>query len=93
MARQTRRQRANQVGLRAAAERVAAECWLCHQPIDYAADASSDNSFSADHVMPYADHPELREDPANLAPAHLGCNRRRGKRAPSAGIGQTSRQW
>ncbi|WAB09173.1 HNH endonuclease [Arthrobacter phage Eesa] len=68
-------------------------CWLCGEAIDYSADKDDNNSFSADHIKPWDTHPELREDYGNLAPAHLGCNKSRGKRPPPAGLGLLSRVW
>lgn len=68
-------------------------CWLCGQPIDYDAPKGDDLSFSGDHKKPWSKYPELREDPANYAPAHLGCNKARGNREPPAGLGLLSRVW
>ncbi|WPM94324.1 HNH endonuclease, partial [Arthrobacter phage Marchesin] len=61
--------------LRAARHR---DCWLCGEPINYDADKDDPLSFSADHKKPWSKFPELREDPGNYAPAHLGCNKARG---------------
>lgn len=49
-------------------------CFLCGQPIDYDLKWPDPNSFSADHVKPYARHPELRYDPGNVVSTHLRCN-------------------
>ncbi|QGZ16965.1 HNH endonuclease [Arthrobacter phage LittleTokyo] len=68
-------------------------CWLCGQPIDYSLPKEDGDSFSADHIKPWDTHPELREDYGNLAPAHLNCNKSRGKRAAPAGLGLLSREW
>ncbi|MDI3330144.1 MAG: HNH endonuclease [Micrococcus sp.] len=74
-------------------------CWLCGQPIDYSLprkdEHGNDNeeSFSVDHVVPWTKDETLREDPGNLRPAHLGCNKRRGNRAAPAGLGMRSRDW
>jgi HNH endonuclease. len=69
-------------------------CWLCGQPIDYSQpDPNHGDAFSVDHEKPWSSHPELREDPANLRSAHQRCNKRRGDRAPSPGLGSLSEQW
>jgi len=68
-------------------------CWLCGEAIDYDAPSDSNDSFSADHIKPWDTHPDLRADYGNLAAAHLGCNKARGKRPPPIGLGLLSRQW
>lgn len=88
--RNSHREKQNKEALRA--ERRP-NCWLCGEAIDYEADKDDANSFSADHIKPWDTHPELREDYGNLAPAHLGCNKSRGKRPPPAGLGLLSREW
>lgn len=58
-------------------------CWLCGQP----------GSTSVDHIVPLSlgGHPT---DPANLAPAHISCNSRRGNGAPKKRQRiPTSRDW
>ncbi|WNM65736.1 HNH endonuclease [Arthrobacter phage Vulpecula] len=88
--RNTRREKKNHAALKAERRPL---CWLCGSPIDYDAGKDDDNSFSADHIKPWSTHPELREDYGNLAAAHLGCNKSRGKKAPPAGLGLLSRSW
>jgi hypothetical protein len=66
-------------------------CWLCGKPIRYDLKPPEFSSFSADHVDPVGrgghNHGELRA-------AHLGCNKRRGKKSREAsGILRTSREW
>lgn len=68
-------------------------CWLCGQPIDYTLPSDDPMAFSVDHVKPWSTHPELREDPANLASAHAQCNKQRGNKHPPLGLGLMSRQW
>lgn len=68
-------------------------CWLCGQPIDYKAAHDDPNAFSYDHIKPWSTHPDLRFDPANGASAHLRCNKARGNRAPSPGLGLRSQAW
>jgi 5-methylcytosine-specific restriction endonuclease McrA len=53
-------------------------CFLCGQPIDYDLQWPHPQSFSADHIKPYAHHPELRTDPGNIASTHLRCNQVKG---------------
>lgn len=68
-------------------------CWLCGEPIDYTLPPGADWSFSVDHIKPWSTHPELREDPANLAAAHSLCNKRRGNGPAPLGLGLLSRTW
>lgn len=57
-------------------------CWLCGKP----------GADSADHVVPYSAGGS--DTKANLRPAHLECNRRRGKRdATQINILRTSTEW
>lgn len=67
-------------------------CFLCHQPIDYTLEWPDSGSFSVEHIRSWHDYPHLREDPANLAAAHLGCNSaKQDREVPS--IGETSEDW
>jgi 5-methylcytosine-specific restriction endonuclease McrA len=68
-------------------------CWLCGEAIDYTLPHDDDMAFSVDHIKPWSTHPELREDPANLAAAHQKCNKQRGSKPPPLGLGLLSRQW
>lgn len=69
-------------------------CWLDGDPIDYvAAPATTPDSHTLDHYFPVEDYPELQEDPDNFRHAHFDCNSRRGKRAPSPGLGEPMPQW
>lgn len=68
-------------------------CWLCGQRIDYTLHWSDPMSFSADHVRLLSTHAHLADDPANLRPAHLDCNKRRGDRPPPPPLGDTSGEW
>lgn len=73
-------------------------CCFCHQPIDYTLRYPHPASFSVEHIKGWADHPELREDPANLDAAHKACNESNGKRTPSEltatpTLGARSRTW
>ncbi|WP_083420823.1 HNH endonuclease [Curtobacterium sp. MCBA15_009] len=49
-------------------------CFHCGQPIDYSLKWPDPGSFSADHLKPWARHPELRYDPGNVVSSHLRCN-------------------
>lgn len=72
-------------------------CCICRQPIDYTLQWPDPQSFSVEHVLPWSTHPELREDPANLDAAHLGCNSSKGdslRNTRATGqIGQPSQDW
>ena len=65
--------------------RIAAPCWLCGQPIDYAAASQTESAFEADHRLPVETHPQLAFMPSNLRPSHCSCNRARGARPVVAG--------
>jgi 5-methylcytosine-specific restriction endonuclease McrA len=67
-------------------------CCLCGQPIDYSLQWPDPGSFSVQHLKSWDAHPELREDPANLDAAHLGCNTSAGK-TPKPSLGGTSEAW
>lgn len=88
-ARRTRRQKRLAANLKAQRR----DCWLCSLPIDYDLPPDDDMAFSVDHVKPWSTHPELREDPGNLAAAHARCNKQRGNKPPPLGLGLLSRTW
>lgn len=72
----------------------AGNCWLCKQRIDYdVAPNSTPSSHNLDHYRPVATHPELQDDPDNFRHAHADCNTRRGKGAPSLGLGVEVPAW
>lgn len=70
-----------------------ARCWLCLQPIDYAAPAGSPDAFELDHYYPRAEFPELTWERSNYRPAHSSCNRSRGKRDAPIALGPTTIDW
>lgn len=55
-------------------------CCLCGRAIQHELRYPEPMSFSADHILPVATHPELKMDYSNLQPAHLRCNLRKGDR-------------
>lgn len=66
-------------------------CHLCGQPIDYSLEYPHPRSFSADHADPVA---RGGDNHGELLPAHLDCNKKRGKRRrEDVSILKTSRQW
>jgi 5-methylcytosine-specific restriction endonuclease McrA len=75
-------------------------CCRCGQTIDYdlpyldeTTGLPNGQSKSVDHFpYPRSTHPHLAEDPANLAPAHLDCNKSAGNRSATP-LGVTSREW
>lgn len=73
----------------------AADCWLCHEPVDYvAAPNTTPDSHNLDHYYPVEDYPELQDDPSNFRHAHALCNQSRGKKAPDAGgLGEQVPAW
>lgn len=71
-----------------------ANCWLCQGRIDYEVDpGTTDDSHNLDHYFPVDDYPDLQDDPTNFRHSHRICNQRRGKDAPSAGLGEMVPDW
>lgn len=69
-------------------------CCRCGQVIDYSLTYPDVNSFSVDHYpFPWSSHPQLAEDPGNLAAAHLHCNKHAQDGPPGAGLGSPSERW
>ncbi|QHO91935.1 hypothetical protein CWT12_12310 [Actinomyces sp. 432] len=70
-------------------------CGICGQPINWnTRNPNAGDAPSVDHIKPWATHPELRLDPANLMVVHQDCNRAKGvKRAALPSIGNQSRNW
>lgn len=69
-------------------------CHHCGQPIDYSLEWPHPQSFSADHLRPWARHPELRYDPGNVVSSHLLCNQVKGDREHhTAGLGELSEEF
>lgn len=89
----TRRARELTATFRADCEEKNSPCWLCLQPIDYAAPGGTTNAFELDHALPRAEYPELALEPDNFRAAHSGCNRSRGKRDAPAILGPTTIEW
>jgi 5-methylcytosine-specific restriction endonuclease McrA len=63
-------------------------CWLCHRPIDTAAE------YSIDHVIPRSKGGDIW-DVDNMRPAHIRCNSSRGNRKPEYvnPLPNPSRKW
>ena len=69
-------------------------CYLCGQPIDYSLQWPDPASFSADHKLPWKQHPELRYDPGNVVSSHLRCNQSKGNNEHfTAGLGRLSEEF
>lgn len=68
-------------------------CWLCGQKINYKAKYPEADAFVVDHKKSWIGHPELREDPANLAAAHAKCNGVKGSGDAKPGLGNLSEEW
>lgn len=68
-------------------------CYICGQKIDYDAEYPAPESFTVDHIKSWIHHPELREDPANLASAHARCNKSKGKGEAPITLGMLSEDW
>lgn len=96
-ARSTHRLRRIKADMRA---RRVQPCGRCGQRIDYTLptidpDTGTENpgAFSLGHIKPWSTHPELREDPSNLRPEHLGCNKRAGDRPDEPQLGDAPTGW
>jgi 5-methylcytosine-specific restriction endonuclease McrA len=68
-------------------------CWLCGQPINYQATYPEPDSFVVDHAKSWINHPDLREDPANLMASHARCNAAKGSNEAPQTLGITSEEW
>jgi 5-methylcytosine-specific restriction endonuclease McrA len=91
------------VAWRRVCERVlkgATVCHICGGDLDFDAPPRSRWSPSVDHILPLRamrgldmeSQRRMALDPANLRPAHYGCNSGRGARV-SKGPRRTSRAW
>lgn len=75
-------------------------CGRCGQRIDYSLptidpDTGLENpdAYSLGHILSWVDHPELREDPSNCRPEHLGCNKHAGDREDLPALGEATDGW
>ena len=59
---------------------VGLPCYICNQSIDYTLAYPDEDSCSIEHIKSRYDYPELTWDPANWAPAHLRCNKQKGRK-------------
>ena len=66
-------------------------CHLCKRPIDLSLPAGHKESWTADHIIPLIDG-GAAEDLANMAPAHMECNSRKGAYSRINKV-TVSRQW
>jgi hypothetical protein len=79
--------------------RAGRPCHFCQQRIEVTLRFPDEASFSVQHIKGWHDYPELREEPSNLAPAHLVCNQSNGERRPKSvpsgrpPLGLPSRDW
>jgi hypothetical protein len=62
-------------------------CWICGQWIDYTLKFPDPFSASGDHITPLSRGGHVRGE---VAPAHLRCNQRRGRKMPPVKHG---RDW
>ncbi|MFE6223000.1 HNH endonuclease [Streptomyces sp. NPDC057854] len=53
-------------------------CHICGRAIDISLPWNDREGWTLDHRVPIAVAPHLAETPGNLAPAHRGCNSRKG---------------
>lgn len=73
---------------------VNAPCAECGQAtIDWDGPKNQPDSFELDHKKPRIRYPELEFEPSNARPTHHKCNRHKGDRQTSPGIGITSEAW
>jgi hypothetical protein len=63
-------------------------CWLCGEWIDPELKSPHPMSWSADHVVPYA---QTRDNTTELQPAHRLCNMKRRTKTPQ--VVRHGRQW
>jgi hypothetical protein len=60
-------------------------CWLCGQWIDMSLKWPDPWSKSGDHIIPLSRGGHIRGE---VAPAHLRCNKRRGRKMPPVNHGR-----
>jgi len=75
-------------------------CYRCGQPIDWTIPhldpytrAVNRDSGTLEHKLSLSRHPELAEDPGNMAASHWQCNHTAGADGGPRPLGQRSRQW
>lgn len=68
-------------------------CVRCGQPIDYSLPWDDLQAVTEEHIVPWSTNPDLRDDPANLGPAHASCNKSRGNRPAAPALGMTGQEW
>lgn len=80
-----------------ARERV---CYQCGQAIDWTipyldphTGTVNPDAGTLEHKLPLSRHPELAEDPGNMAASHSACNNAAGADGGARPIGQRSRAW
>lgn len=72
-----------------------APCWLCGQPIDWDLPAQHPMAATVDHLDPLS-LGGAPLDTTRMAPAHMGCNARRGNSTTHTTAARTlprSRRW
>lgn len=67
-------------------------CWLDGRPIDMTLDPRDPMSWTADHVIPLSQRPDLAYEPSNLRPAHRRCNSIKSDGQPPIPL-KSSRRW
>lgn len=71
-----------------------AVCHICGEKIDYSIPASSaPRAWEPDHLIPYAQNPNLELDLSNIGASHKECNRKRGNGTHDNEIGRRTRIW
>ena len=71
-----------------------ANCWLCHERIDYdAGQGATPDSHNLDHYLTVSEHPELQSDPDNFRHSHTLCNQQREAGAPALDLGEQFPDW
>lgn len=68
-------------------------CHICGDNIDQGIHYLDRWAWTLDHVESLDTHPHLAHDPANLRPAHRGCNSRKGNGSRKPPMPPASRQW
>lgn len=91
---QGRRVRDFRQAMKAQWQPVNKACAECGQAtIDWDGEKNQPDSFELDHRLPVITYPHLEFEPSNARPTHHRCNRHKGDRQTSAGIGITSEAW
>jgi len=89
----TARYRTDREAKRVEWQRRRRPCNICGQPLNYSLPKDHPEHFQLDHIKSRDKFPDLEFDPANWAPAHASCNKRKSNGEAAPGLGETSEDF